>query len=514
MLGTGDVLAVDLGSHSVRVMHLRATGRRPAVLGYAARTVWRELAEAKGEDAQREVYARVLKELVAQVRAPLRTAAVSLPGNTVLVRFMDVTGKKRFDPRTGIPEDALALIPHDPAEAAIDWRKRPAGGDPGREEMMIVAAARKAVADGVAILQAAGLSPASVVSDALAVGDADAYFHAGRQTGLRVLVNAGAATTSVSIVEDGVCRAVRVINVAGNAFTRAVRRELGVETEAAEDLKERHGLTGPPEEGTRVRKALMPVVKDLCVEVGRTIHAFLDKRQDDRLAVAEVLLSGGSADMAGLAEAMAEELDLPVSVFRPLTEAHAPAKLAGLRKSSAGLAVAAGLGAAGAVPEDSPHQRFNLGPRAARGAAALRSLTSRLVVAAAVVAVAVAASGLWAYEQHRRRLEEESTRFEASLAAARTELAARRAARAAKAAKRKENPGPSFGYLRGLQVNGVFGGGAFVMLSGGDRVFAFRAGRLYDEDEKPVPGVSAAVEGGAVVLNTVRGERIVIPLPK
>ena len=110
LLYSGDLLAVDLGTFSVKVLSMRAKERSLTVLGSAAREVWRELAEAKTDEERTEVYARAIRVLMAEHGFKPRNASISLSGNTVLLRFLALPAGFKHDSAADLPAEARALV--------------------------------------------------------------------------------------------------------------------------------------------------------------------------------------------------------------------------------------------------------------------------------------------------------------------------------------------------------------------------------------------------------------------
>jgi type IV pilus assembly protein PilM len=525
LLYSGDLLAVDLGTFSVKVFSLKAQARSLTVIGSAAREVWRELAGAKTDEEKGEIHARALRAIMAEHSFRPRNASVSLSGNGVILRFLSLPPGSVYDPEAGLPPEAKALVPFEDADAAIaamilDGAK---GSPPPRPEMMLVAADKKTVQGGMDVVRKAGLRPAVIVNDAVALANAFEFFEASKAGETVVLVGVGASSTSIVVIETGGPRAARMVNIAGNAFTRAVKREFDVDFEEAERLKIAHGLSapggGPPEEeavSARVCRALKPAAKDLAAEIQRTVDVFLERRPAGYPPVRRLLLAGGSAELTGLAGMLAAETGMAVDVFRPIVNVTAKDGSLGVTALAAALAGPCGLALSNTLLRRTGQPRFNLVPRKQRRSAIIQDVSPGFWRMIAGPAIVVAALSLYAVRavkisDHETAMEqslEEANRQEAE-AKAQFEKKIRK-----KAAAVKPPPNP-FAFLSRLTVSGVFGDkrNSMVMLNGDGSVFVARGGRLYDSNEEEVPGVRSEIRDNSLAL-TANGRLYSIELPK
>lgn len=504
MLAAENVLGVDLGSHTLKVLRLRIRpGGRLSILDYSEQELGDVLGKAKTDEERLEAYGAALKALVRERKLSGSSCAISLSGGAVLLRFLRLPRRYRLDLETGIPDDAKAHLPFEARDGRFATRVLD-GDDPSSPlvDLMLAAAETRTVNAAVACARGAGLQPLLLLNDALALEAAHRFFRKGAAEAA-LLVDIGASTTSTVLVDKGAARAVRVFNVAGNSFTRAVRRELGVEPAEAEALKRRFGLAAPAGDAAaaRVAKALRGPARDLLVELHRTLDA-------QALHPRRILLTGGGARLKGLSDLLAADLGLPVELFRPLEDASTPAS-SGIEHASPSLAVVAGLAATGALRARGI-KPIELIPDAGVWSAASDRIASRrfeLAIGAGLLAVL---GGL--YFVTARWAAGGADRGERALAGA-PKPAPKPAPVVVKAPPKPPSP---FAYLARLSVSGVVGGetGKAYMLAGPDRALISRGGLLYDQDDALVPGVFVQAVDGKLVLTTSNRERYEIPLPE
>jgi type IV pilus assembly protein PilM len=516
-----DILGVDLGSHTLKVLQLRVRGKHFSVVGFAQKEVWPLLAEAQTEDDKRAAYARALKEVIKTQRFKPRGAALALSGSYSIVRFLSLSKPFKTDARTGLPAQAHEISPFEPDDTTFDVRIL--DEDASRANAMAVIGQKRAIGNAIAILNKAGLRSSVILNDALALESAYDFLHGAETEQPIVLVNIGAATTTVTIVENRVLKAARTLNIAGDALTRAVKRDFNVSAEEAESLKKEYGLFGHRmaasarqptghneafriynETAVRVFKALDRPIHELIVDIHRTIDAFLDKRGKDAPHMSKIVLSGGGASLKSLQEMLGTETGMPVEVFQPL-EQPGGGKPEGAVGADA--AVVFGLALTSALRGRESAPRVNLLPPEAKRAAALRNF-ARVFGIVLLISGALAGGHTLYLLQHKRVAEREAA-AELKLRAGKPE--APNKASASKAERPKPKPVSPFAFLGKLRVSGAFGD--VVMLNGGGGEYVAKDGRLFDDGGKALPNITTRQTSGTIVLSAP-GEQHTVQLPK
>lgn len=172
-----------------------------------------------------------------------------------------------------------------------------------------------------------------------------------RDLGVAVLNVGGGTTELVVYVRDG-ARMTKAWAMGGAHLTRAIAEGLRTAVPMADELKVRYGqalcgsvradeeieiiVFGSEQVTTVPRKRLCEIVQGYAVELVRRVHAELAHAGLAELP-AGIVLTGGSANLAGLAELVAEMTGLPVRIGVPL-------RLQGLAETISDPAYAAAVG--------------------------------------------------------------------------------------------------------------------------------------------------------------------------
>jgi len=310
-------LGIDLGTENARVTSRRSgeVFSAPAVVARHRRTheIW-----AVGQNAA-DLCAR-MPEAIAEVR-PLRDGAIAdYEAATVLLRALILHARNRLALRR--PRLVLSV------SSELTQVERRA----------LVSAARSAGAREVYLLAAP--MAAALGADVPAA-----------ERGGKLVVDIGAGTTEIAVVTlSGVVHA-RTMRVGGARLDEAVRvwmkRKLDVEIglPAARALKEQLGCALPRQDhrdvtidardritgalrvvrvrAEELREALAPAVASL-VEAVRLVVEDAPPELAADIAQNGIVLAGGGARLAGLAELLMRELRLPVAVAKdPMTAAVA-----------------------------------------------------------------------------------------------------------------------------------------------------------------------------------------------
>lgn len=349
--GPKEMLGVDIGSYAVKVAWLQSQGPE-----FRLRT-WGHLPldskpEASPEERGKQAV-NALRGFLIQKGVQLKHAASSISGNTVIVRYVKLPRRTRAELSTVLAAEAEPFIPFDIKEVQLGFHILGEIIEEGQKmmETVLVAAKREAVQAKVGVLQGAGLKPAIVDVDSFALEGVHERIRDPKEGALTSLyLNIGHMVTNLSIIEGGVSRVVRDIFISGNSFTRAVMKALQCDFEKAEELKKKHGLMLDAaekeralQEGNRdalgVSQAVAGVVRELVGEVQRSVDFYLS--QGPERSVGRIALSGGSALLGNLSQALATELKVPVELLDPLAFVQGGAEVP--RELVPSLGVAVGL---------------------------------------------------------------------------------------------------------------------------------------------------------------------------
>jgi type IV pilus assembly protein PilM len=194
-------------------------------------------------------------------------------------------------------------------------------------DVMLVAAPRDMVDACAETMQLAGLEPLAVEMQAFAAMRTLVGLSSVDPQATVALVGIGATFSEITIVQGERFILSRIIPIAGNNLTEAIRSSLEVNWEEAELLKggnlrivlseeERANLEPAAQQASR---AIEPLLDELIREIRRSL-AYHDYQQKLPEAGAQgqgadqILLSGGSAKLAGIDRYLQSQLSIPTAV--------------------------------------------------------------------------------------------------------------------------------------------------------------------------------------------------------
>jgi type IV pilus assembly protein PilM len=172
---------------------------------------------------------------------------------------------------------------------------------------------------------------------------------AGAPTVATVVLSIGHDRSTLAISDGSVCDFTRVLDWGGSKVDAAIARELGLTGPEAAELKLELDLGAEASEDDdplngRARGAVVRELHTLVREVIASLQFY--QGQPGSLAISEVLVTGGTTKLSGLAEELERLTRVPVRVADPLAGVQVSNGLAE-REDLASLAVAIGLGVEG-----------------------------------------------------------------------------------------------------------------------------------------------------------------------
>lgn len=345
-----DIVGIDIGTHTIKIVHLKGSSGQWSLVRWGVIPYGEDFPLDTPLIDRRPQAVAALQQYIQTHDLPIKRVATSISGNSVIVRYVKMAKMPPAELSKSIRFEAEPYIPFNIDEVNLGFSILGDVVEEGQAQMetVLVAAKKESVDLRVEMLQESGLQPVIMDIDAFALESAYEALYPPPQMDTVLFMNIGATFTNMSIIERGVSRVVRDVFIAGNTFTKAIQTQFQCDTRTAEQKKIAYGIlqddnTANDTEAQQVVEVMMPVARDLLLEVQRSIDFYLSQGNDR--VVHKIFICGGTANMKGLDSFLSRELNIPVEIFSPLSLiANAPTDLPDdQRPLLSHTAVAAGL---------------------------------------------------------------------------------------------------------------------------------------------------------------------------
>ena len=290
-------MGLDIGSRAIKAVELVYAPKTEeySIVGQ----VYREI--APGEDIK-----EALKGIWAEHNFHTNKVATSISGRSVIVRYITMPDMTDEELKNAIKYEASKYIPFEVDEVMLDCIKLPhikkeeAAGKPAKEiTVLLVAAKRDKLDEHINMLEESGLWPMAIDVDCFALGNAFELKQLINPspdiaTKVTALVDIGAVKTNVNIMIGLQVFFTREIYIAGNDFTEAVGKKMGLPENEAENLKR-----NPELKADEIKDYVGSLLDDLTHEIQLSFDYF--EHQFDK-PIDNIYLSGGASMLHGLEE--------------------------------------------------------------------------------------------------------------------------------------------------------------------------------------------------------------------
>ena len=346
-------LGIDIGTSSIKVVELSRMRDTYKLENYGAVTFFSEneflpmeVYEQNALKIPDEQVAELLKKVIIATGITAKKAAISLPVFSAFSTIIELPPMPEDELEKAIQFEARQYVPIPVSEVSLAsvviGEERPKQNQPAaaqgkkRLEILLVAVPNEIKNKYQHIAQLAGLELIAIEMETFPL--ARALLKGTRDT--VAIVDIGARSTDICIVDNGVARISHNFDSAGIDVTKAYGSLWRVDLAEAEKNKKAVGLDLTPGQLAVAGEVLM-VVDGIVSETSRIINSYFNKTGRN---VSGVALSGGSAQMSGLLERFKEGLGLDVVIGNPFEGLIYPRELKEtLAKFGPSYAVAVGL---------------------------------------------------------------------------------------------------------------------------------------------------------------------------
>lgn len=348
----GSIVGVDMGTSSIKIVEIEKRDERAVLKNYGELALGPLAGVGIGQATHLppEKLAEALRELLKETGITAHHISFAIPFSAsllVIVQLPDV-GDSKLESMVTI--EARRYIPVPMSEITLNWwalpkrqgkQSAPSDVAPVREyrEVILAAVHNDVFKQYETLRQNTGLTDAAVHFEMEIFSMLRSVV--GRDLEPMVVIDIGAGTTKVVIVDEGVVRGSHIISMGGQDITLTLAKALNVPFVKAEEMKRRAGIMGN-EEGRDVLSVAELLLSTIFNETKRVVQNY-EQRYDRKIE--KVVLMGGGALLKGLSRLAAGYFpEKKVIVGDPFSRVDAPAFLAPtLRSISPNFSIALGI---------------------------------------------------------------------------------------------------------------------------------------------------------------------------
>ncbi|MCX6712596.1 MAG: type IV pilus assembly protein PilM [Candidatus Vogelbacteria bacterium] len=336
--GSGDksgnsIIAIDFGSSGAKVIQLRRDKGRIVLETYGEIATGPYVGMSVGQAVNLglDKMTEVVTDLLRESNVTSKNAAIAIPLRSSLLMVLDIPTLSKNDLATAVPTEARRFIPVPISEVYLDWWIIPEREDisPAYEEKtpdkkmqeVLIAAIHR---DTVGLYQ--NLAQKLALSSNTYEIETFSLIRSAMQNDLSAtaIIDLGAGTTKMAIVDYGVVRVSHTINKGAQDISVALSKSLSISFEKAEEIKRKVGLVEEITSEGDIREVVSPVVEYIFEEVNRVIVAYQKKHT---VAVEKVILVGGGSQLRGILDLAKKSLQMNVVIGSPFDKMETPAFL-------------------------------------------------------------------------------------------------------------------------------------------------------------------------------------------
>lgn len=319
-------LGIDIGTSGIKIVEIKEDKGKAILLSYG-------FSENKVREKRNEwkidipETAKIINKICKKADMASRTAIVSLPSFSVFSSVISLPNVQPKDIDSTVHWEAKKVIPLPLEEMILDWKiiadKELAKGEGSGKlatKVFLTGAPRSLVKRYIDIFKEAQINLLSLETETFSLIRA----FMGNDKSAVMIVELGANTADIVIVERNVPMLSRSLDVGGLTITKAISNNLNIGLERAEQFKYDLGISSIDKEADIIPKTIIETISPILNEIKYTLELFQSK---NNMNVEKIILSGGSSLIINFAGYLSKELNMNVIVGDPWARLSYPLDL-------------------------------------------------------------------------------------------------------------------------------------------------------------------------------------------
>ena len=341
------VAGLDVGSSAVKIVELEGKMNNLSLVSLGFENLPDDTI-VDGQIMELNAVSSIIQNVCNDHQIKADQVVTGVSGHSVIIKNIVLPAMSRDELEESIDWHAEEHIPYDLSEVNLDYHVTVETAD--ATQVLIAACKRERIDNLRQAIQLSGKTPVAVDVDTFALQNCYEINYQPDESEVVTLLNIGASTMNVNIVQGTTSLFTRDITIGGSQFTDILQKSLGISFQQAEAVKRGVNEAFENVEEKSIEPLLNNVTELVAMEIQKTFDFYRATTEDENLVVGKILISGGGSKLVGLADDLANRLEIPVEVLDPFRQIKVDAKKFDpdyLSEIMPEMAVAVGLAARG-----------------------------------------------------------------------------------------------------------------------------------------------------------------------
>ncbi len=309
-------VGLDIGSSAVKLCTLKDTKRGLQLQTFDHIALPPETI-VDGALMNSGIVTDAISELLGRNKIKTKEAALSVSGNTVIIKKITLPIMTREELEESIQWEAEQYIPFDIRDVFIGFEMLAPKTSQGQMDVMLVAAKREMINDYTQVTRDAGLEPVVMDVDAFCIQNAHEANYGFSEQETIVLLDVGSSVVTMNVVSDGVTMFTRDLSMGGSDLTEEISRQLNITYQEAEMYK-MGGSVGTQSDEVlphEVEKIIGEKAEDMAAEIQRSVDFYSATAASDRID--KIFVSGGTSAIPSLVRIISRTSGVSTELSNP-----------------------------------------------------------------------------------------------------------------------------------------------------------------------------------------------------
>lgn len=341
-------LGIDIGTSSIKVIELSNFKGRPRLVTYGF--IEKKPGEVESLVDDTAGTAAIINEICAKSKTSSKKVIAALPNFSVFTSILNLPNLPKKELASAVSWEAKKIIPMPLEEIILDWKIiEESDSQEGEKQkisdyhesygenqqnkpmskifsksqknlkILLTGASKNLVKKYVDIFNVSGLTLLSLETENFAL----IRSLVGNDKSIIMLVDLGASTSSIAIVEKGIPVLSRSIEMGGTMITRAISNSLNVNFDRAEQFKQDLSL-GSETANNSLPQTVEKAFSSILNEIKYTLNIYQEQNKNK---VEKIILTGGSSLLGNLPGYLSKVLNINTYVGDPWARVIFPTEL-------------------------------------------------------------------------------------------------------------------------------------------------------------------------------------------